>query len=784
MEIGEILSFEHMNQIVLETMSVTLEGRGISPEVEHVGLWYYRFRCSDWRKGTLRVPFYNSLFRDELAHYLYLLDLLFKLSSRPQEQVYDQVELFDYFSYENSGEYDRTKRDFYIPIKNGSGEILEFQQQIHLRQDRFIPLFRSGTVTGNEKSIFRAFDLLRVIAQGNWIPRPVLIDLEADFSVLISTNLVWEPVGIQLEHIRCLAFRNHDERSDLLTRVMGKGLVSSIIFRYPYHSGIDSVISKAVSRKSRSFDVSLSGRLFYDDIEDMDVVLLPNDLNDTVFDTDVLIDLYQVVPTGHSGELYDALQLLRTYWNEHGLNIFQNPFPVKWLMFIHGQESLEFWLTSFRRDFPMVTGVLLHKANEVIALVYGVDWLGNFLKKGDDLAAVVPKMSQYPELEQSAISFLKPFYMDVSKPQEISAAMGEQILLNPFNTVLLANMLCNRSLSKARVLVPDFLYFCYQPFMLYLIAKYCYDPLLAEGRAKIDPDYPLHKANWEEFRKIILTNSKDALLSYRKKYTPEEEITPEPIFGASLESDMEISEIAERNASRTSTITASYIKVDTTIGMNFVLTTNEPVLVRYFGQIVQMRAREVQLGFNFLPLRELSNSIDVVNLSDKLSQISERAVAWKKGLLDANNQVPNLYRSLKARGLSILEQTFNKDYMSEMVENVNFSLPRSRNDWQIVGEYLDLPDIARAWVNRKRSTNIVLLKQAYLKVIHRIFLHYQSDGQEENTLLDDLEQMINEVAAENGPDSEVKREDVLAIVDSINENLIFYEIDNINLNDE
>jgi hypothetical protein len=248
--------------------------------------------------------------------------------------------------------------------------------------------------------------------------------------------------------------------------------------------------------------------------------------------------------------------------------------------------------------------------------------------------------------------------------------------------------------------------------------------LLGGARIWFDDEYQKKLSEWDKLKKSLISDILFAKKGYDKRYRAVRDNTESELEAESnLSTDLiepEVIEILSEKEDRVSIRQDSRSTLIVTTDNNqFSLKSNSPVLLEQNGFVVQTKAALVSVRALFLPISEVSKTIERSSLLEKLASMPSTAINWKKKLFEKKKTQPNIYNILHDLGLSIQEGTIQKDYISEVgISDTNdVHLPRSKQDWRIVCDYLNIKEGNEAWRSHKCREDINSLKRAYKEVI-------------------------------------------------------------------
>jgi hypothetical protein len=396
-------------------------------------------------------------------------------------------------------------------------------------------------------------------------------------------------------------------------------------------------------------------------------------------------------------------------------------------MCIHSGESLDFWKEQYEKDFPAIKGILLQNIQRIIEQIYNINWVNNFMASELESIAIVKNSQLFPNVFDSFNSYIRQKFKKIFLYEDRIPFMAFRdkkiVVLDPLNKILLSNLSHLFEFSEIKVVVPDFIYYT-SPFIKYHTISYQYEALLGGARIWFDDEYQKKLSEWDKLKKSLISDILFAKKGYDKRYRAVRDNTESELEAESnLSTDLiepEVIEILSEKEDRVSIRQDSRSTLIVTTDNNqFSLKSNSPVLLEQNGFVVQTKAALVSVRALFLPISEVSKTIERSSLLEKLASMPSTAINWKKKLFEKKKTQPNIYKILHELGLSIQEGTFQKDYISEVgISDTNdVHLPRSKQDWRIVCDYLNIKEGNEAWRSHKCREDINSLKRAYKEVI-------------------------------------------------------------------
>lgn len=720
-----ISSYDSLHDVVIDTLRAQDIHCEKQDMLRFIGKSYVKFLACEKKDLSLKFPYYNEAFLIDLIDYITNVDLAIKIMIAPTNFEYSDTCLFDGFRY---NETNSKSSDSFIPFVKKANDTLFFGEDIIVSEKRFFPLFKTSQMGQNLAPIvYNAFYLLSKLARTNVVNAPVLIDLLKRNTLFLSKSLDIKNTILT----RCVA-QNDIDRKNNLDQILDElnliDIPGTITIKYPYATGIDSRILRDFP-SARKFEICLKTRACFAEIEDKDVVLLKREIEGIDPSITHSISNFEIIDTNHESSLFISLRDLKTSWTESHFNPYKSPFPGKWLLCINQGESIDFWLDNFSNDFPLVTGLLLAKARKIIEQIYEINWVDAFITPELDTIAVVPNSNLFPKVFGSFQNYLrnrfKRIYVYIDKLPFKTFEGKKIVFFDPFNKVMFSNLGNIIESSSVRTVCPDFIYYNYQPFAKWLIVSYQYDALLLGARKWFDEaNHAKHSSEWATIKKDVLKDTLTSLRTYEKKYIKKDE----KVFDVAAEepdklnedlqqeyTESEVIEVLEQSGRNPHDKKTNLVEIQT-IKSKYVLRPEDVVLVAQNNHIVQTAAKNVIVGLSCIPLVEIDGAVDKKIIAEKMISIPKGAINWKNELYKRSLQNPAMYGLM---GLSVLESTFQNDYISEeeAVDPNDLHLPRARKDWEIVCNHLGIQEIENVWRFHKCKENINSLKNGYRDVM-------------------------------------------------------------------
>jgi hypothetical protein len=291
------------------------------------------------------------------------------------------------------------------------------------------------------------------------------------------------------------------------------------------------------------------------------------------------------------------------------------------------------------------------------------------------------------------------------------------LLLDGFNIINTANILQYH--TNLKILIPDFLFFGYQPWINYHLLNYQYDSLLSPKRASLDDNFSLNSNVFVEEKKKIIENIKTEVIKYKKKYKLEEtDIEKEEMSVYSQDIVFTNEEEFEPNFNAKEKINDKELVIVTTRNQEYKFKASSQVLLR-MNSIISCSASQLKVSDAFIPVAEIRNTIDRDYVINKLSRIPESVISFQAEL----SKSANVYNILKNFGLEYTnEKYFNDKYVlkEKTIVKDRFILPKRKNNWKIICEYLGIntSDMYQAWISYYGSKDINEIKNIYMHILN------------------------------------------------------------------
>ena len=671
-------------------------------ELEMIGSWYFCFLKSEEEKFSLYLPNYSNELLRLAYNYIRAFTIVFNLLKEKELTDFESACLFDIFNHSSKTPMHELTLDY---IKQNEGLILWGEDTL-TKLDTFLPVFEKEEVLrfNKPKTIINTFELYKSIRNSGIIDFPLHIDIEE--KTLVFNNL--DNVSNDFISENLLLVDNaldDDSASELEEELINQKLHHSLIVKYPYSKKPHPYLIDTAKKK---FKLVFNNRFAYNDILENDIFLLKDE-------TKLKSNLeYNVINTDHNKELYDLFKSFKGQWIDLGFNKFTTPFPKYWLLFLNDSLTKEQWLNQFKKDFPAVAEKPIIKiVEQIIEELLKLNWIEKVIT--DSTKILFPKLKSYRKkrLEFVFNSFKKyvnSLNSSVEFIDEFDFKDSENIIvLDSFNKIDLVNKSQISESNKVNVVVPDYLYYGYNPWIKLHLHDFHFSPILLGLREVLDDNYDNNKSVIENLRIDIIKEIKSDLKNYRNLYKEiEEDIQEENPNDEDIEytNDEEI----EIFNSETKPFNDMII-----INDKITISSNENILLQR-DSLIYIKASALKVGDYILRNSDISELYKSSDLYDKLVDIPKDVLLFQKQLYKNNN----IYKILKNKGISYQHQNyFDQTYALESVDEKSFRIPRRKKDWEIICEFLNInqSDQQLSFIAYYGRTMQNELKQMYMSII-------------------------------------------------------------------
>jgi hypothetical protein len=708
-----------------------------------IGDWYIRFLDSDQEVLSLHVPQYDKSELVPLLEFLRVISLLKRISRQTSStKPLKGLALFNIFSCKSNGTFYHDTP--FLEISEHDDVFLKCKDDIITRTDRFLPIFRSEQFTNTKdwRPLQAIFPVFNILAKQRLICFPVIIDLEQDKCVTVAIGVPLEKKIMfhEIQYDRSTKESIVQEEDKLVEMEQNNSLKHLIILKYPKNRTIHEWL---LEHGEKRFELVLNERFSHGDIRDKEVHLLPSELYSE--GPEIISPNIHVVDTEHNKELFDLMSRFVSDWYEIGMNRFTNPFPRHWILFLNPSTSLDEWMRLFQMDYPSLSNKpIINLIRKLFEALLNLDWTSkcNSTFLGAEIIRPNEEITSKKGLNvcwQYFHQFLKINYDSTFIDNYLIPFHegGQLLTIDPFNIIAIVNSLQNK--QDISLVIPDFLYYCYQPWLPYHIFSY-QTKAIDDGCRKniVDVSKEIHEKVQLE-RESIIQNVKNNLKTYKRKYqfeVREEEESPNSMISDILifTADEEVAKavVPDKNERQ------NRYMVVTTDGQERELRAGQRILLKR-SVFIDTYVQELVHGDEFILMNEVNESLDVNNIIDKYSRIPESVKDFQVRL----NDYENVFELLKWKGLEI--QTSNYFYShycknKNEITTDNFILPRRKNDWRLICEILDIEqlEMETAWVVHFGRRNINILKDLCFGILQKWLNEEQFSEQDDAALIKEI----------------------------------------------
>jgi hypothetical protein len=646
-----------------------------------------------------------------------------------------------------------------------SKELLIWSNDTIVHEGTFLPVFTKDdqqefTHLGF-KSLFKLFSIIRTLGS---LPFPIDINLSELASLSVSHGNKHKidefPPFHNIRYNK--ATMSDDVLIDLEDMYCEKGINFSILLKYPYNRYIPEHFRNL---GLKVMELDLDRRFYYNEIHDDHIILLPRELNgndESIVDP---IDCFTVIDTGHDIELYDLMKEFKRTWLKYDFNRFTTPFPKYWFMFINQELTPEEWKQMFEMDYGLIKEKSLMKEMQaIIQVLHHLNWSRFLTPYLNNSIVMLPSIggARYIGQEKAIISF-KNTLLKIDPtckficPEDIDDYHQKDILvLDPYNIINLVNVLQKVKAAKIRVIIPDFLHFCYQPWISYHILEYQSNVLLNTARRLFDPGFERNKDHIHGLRASTISHIRSETSNYFGRFQNIEEQENELPSIENMIDDILLSseEVLQFYAEEDIPVVRSRIEVTTKEQRTYTFQGTDKIYVLRQG-LVLLNPLSLTVGDLFIPEQDLMKLINNERFVNRLSDCPGTVKDYQSRL----NDIRDVFRKLKNRGISYLgESYFKKSYLidRDSLNDESFKIPRKMGDWKIICDMLmiDSVDMAKASIAYYGRKKINRLRNIYKQVIS-VFCERDYWGMPHNpevleeitNLLEQYEDIVNEDGA-------------------------------------
>ncbi|HTF21595.1 MAG TPA: hypothetical protein VK658_26130 [Chryseolinea sp.] len=676
--------------------------------------------------------------------------------------------LFNIFEFEGNRSPSRVWNRT-LPFVERMGSTLFFENVTIAGKSRFVPLFVKEEVKrSHDIAVQRAFLLFSSIVKAGCLNRNVVISLFEELTLVLTAGSFLDRDWLKMKVIAMGVMMDSSSIGEVIGDIRNASISNVISIRYPYRQTIDSRVFRAISTEGKRFDLILRNRLFFKDVLKHDIILTRAEaLGVSEFDIDSLLMSYSISLTEHSEDLALAIQELKEIWSTEGFNPYRTPFPSKWFLFVNPENNVGWWKAEYQIQFPAVKGNVKELVLRIIELLHNLDWWKLQRSAIAGRNVVIPRMRQFPAAAESLYGHLLPIAASVcysDDPKVLNMEPGDFIAFDAINTGFIMNSEPRILQRTIKFVIPDFLYYGIFPYFLLNAWDYWCQARIGGARRYYTEDYETLEDLCNTQRKRLAKLLYKGLNSYRARFRKKvEESDAAP--GSNLYEDFEMteSEVVEEVSER-SDLDGEERDTEFTIvatdGSKFTLRGDTSVLLEAHGHLITTRACLVTEHSRFFPIEQITKYVDVKHLAEKMARMPTEALTWTDRMHKRNSSERDVYLSLKSRGLSILESTFNSNYIAlDFGGNEDeFFLPRRYSDWEIICDFLEIKRGAEAWNAHKCRSNINLLRDCYIEIIGLLFSENAFGLSIDEAVVESVAKLLDQISAEvEGPEERMHR---------------------------
>jgi hypothetical protein len=718
------VTFNKIHEVVLGALNLQEEH---SAFYKVVGKWYYNFLQSPDEKVTVHIPKYEKESINIAYNYVRLFSLTYRLINRPELTAFENTCLFNVFDYNKKRAHFINNTKSTIDFVKQEGEVLYWSDNVLISKDRFIPVFIKEQIENSHwEDTFNTFKLFKIIENKGLINHPVLINFREDLCLSLSTGeKITADEFVQFKTINWdPKLYAQEDAIEIEDELLSHDFTHQVSVKYPYHKNIHSYLLDVGKKR---MGLVFNSRFYYQNIIDTDIYLLPKEIHENELVIEDFFSKFKILDTNHSLPLFKALSEFRVAWRAYEFNKFTSPFPKYWFLFINQSIPKDEWFEMFKTDYPDVSErPIIRSVKVIIDLIHDLNWSKLFIEGVKDPLILVPEIRglKKKKLEKSLNSFKnyllrnnsKTIFVENNDDYEYSEHKN-LLVLDGFNIINLINIFQQN--DDLQIVIPDFLYFNYQPWIKYQLLNYQHDALLNPKRELLDQNFVVNKEVFTNQRSELIKGIKSDIIKYRKKYNVEEEIvvieeklyTNEDIVFRN-EEELEISLATKEKATETE------LQIETTTGKVFKLKSSNQILIQRTS-IISCRASYLVPGDSFITMNEINSVIDKDAIINKLSRIPDSVVDFQIEL----GKKLDVYHTLEKYGLVYKsEKYFNDKYVLNEEEHTSekFILPKKKDHWKIICEYLGINsiDTNQAWISHYGRRHINEIKGIYKHIFN------------------------------------------------------------------
>lgn len=718
------ITFCEIHEVVIEALGLKIEDSSV---LKTVGKWYYKFLNSADESLIIHIPEYKVESIPFIFNYARFFSLTHRLINRPELFFFENTCLFNVFDFDKKKSSFTSQTKSIFDFIKQDGDLLHWSDNLIVSKNRFIPVFLKEQIEhSNWNNVYNTFKLFKIIENRGIINHPVLINFREDLclslyvgeristeEIILSKNLNWDTKIYSQED----AIKFEDE-------LLSQDFTNQISIKYPYHKNIHSYL---LGIGAKRLSLNFNNRFYYQNINEDGIILLPKELN---ADGNLTIDFskkFKITFTSHSLSLFTALREFRSAWQEYEFNKFTTPFPKYWFLFINQSIDRGEWFEMFKSDYPSLSErPIINSIKIIIDLLYDLNWSKSYFEGVNNLVLLLPEIKglKKKKLEKTLNSF-KNYLLSINSnilfiENNENYDFGQYknlIILDCFNIINLINLFQKN--ENLQILIPDFLYFNYQPWIKYQLLNYQYDALLNSKRELLDSNYIKNKESYVIKRAELIKSIKFEITEYLALYNVQEDII-EIEESLSNSEDIVFRNEEELEISLDSQVGNIHtdLLIESVEGTLFNFKSSNQILIQR-SSLVLCQAFQLKTGDFFISMTEINSIIDKDSIITKLSRIPEVVLKFQ---VELGKKVA-AYQTLENLGIIYKnEKYFNDKYVvsDENYESEKFILPKRKDNWRIICEYLGISkiDLNQAWISYYGRKHINEIKEIYKHILN------------------------------------------------------------------
>lgn len=754
------IEFEKIHNVIIDFLQ-----EGNNNELAVIGSWYFRFLVSNQEKLSLHLPYYSEELLTLSFNYIRAFTVVFNLLKGEKLTEYEGTCLFDIFNASSCEKMDELTLDF---IKLNENHVLWGENTL-TKLDAFLPVFSKEEIIrlNKSKTIKNTFQLFKCVRNSGIIDFPQHIELEEKTLTFNNVGVVHD--YLISEKLFLLNTRLSRKEAIQFKKELTSDFKNCISIKYPYSLKPTFPLTEIGGKK---FNIVFNNRFTYNDILENDLFLLNDEINLT---TKLK---YDIIDTNHSKDLYDLFKLFKEQWAHLELNKFTTPFPKYWLLFLNPSLTKDDWLEQFKRDFPAVAEKpIIQTIEKIIEEVIELKWIEKVIT--DTTIILFPELKS---LRKKRLEFVynnfRNYIASLNKNVEFIDKVESHNYKNvkvfdSFNIIDLANLNQSNCEDTINIMVPDFLYFGYQPWIKLHLFNYQFTPLLNGLREALDDNYISNKEKIEELRTEIIRGIKADLKNYSGKYKEDIEDIEEE--NPNLE-DLEYTNAEEiENTASEVNSENKIIIINQYLENELAISSTEKVLLQK-DTLIYVKAFNLKKGDFFVRNIDIAELYKSNNLYDKLVNIPQDVLKYQNQLFKKEN----VYQTLKNKGISYQHQNyFDNNYVLEINKEHTFRISRRKKDWAIICEFLNINHSDQqlafiAYYGRSKQND---LKKMYKSIIELLLENNWLGKIEDPTIINTVSKIVNKYnSIFNTTDKSEITEISESIISTILSQLTFTEI--------